>query len=146
MTVAIGSDGAAALPTNWYAELNTWAATLSRTTQVITGFGDVGQSRRASGVHDITGSIGGMPIYGTTNAFPLPTTDPDGSPADDTPADAAGGELVLTVASGCTLTFNAVFSNYAFNVTQDGASTLTYSFEMNDADGVDLVWDETAPA
>jgi hypothetical protein len=140
MTVAIGSDGTAALPAGWYAELNTWAATLTRTTQVITGFGDAGQSRRASAVHDITGTIGGMPQYNAVTTIPFPAS---GSPI--VPADSAGGELVLTVATGCTFTFDAVFSSYAFNVTQDGANTITYSFEMNDSAGVTVAWDETAP-
>ena len=134
-TVAIGSDGAATLPSGYNAVLNTWAATLSRTTQVTTGFGAVGASRRASAVHDITGSIGGMPKYDAATHIALPVT-------LTIPTDQAGGQLVLTVAPACTLTFNAVFSSYAFSVTQDGASTISYNFEMNDSDGVALVWDE----
>jgi hypothetical protein len=52
--------------------------------------------------------------------------------------------MTLQVADGCTLAFGAVFSSYAFSVTNDGDSTITFNFEMNDSDGPTIAWDETA--
>ena len=71
MTYAIGSDGSVTMPTGYKAQINTWSATLTRATQVVTGFGDAGHQRRASGVLDITGSAGGVPEdnASTTSAF-----------------------------------------------------------------------------
>ena len=139
MAYAIGSDGSVTLPSGYNAQLNTWSATISRTTSVVTGFGDTGHQRRASGVVDITGSAGGVPEYNASSTAFAPT---DSGPPKVL-ADAAGGDITLTVASGCTLTFGAVFSSYAFSVTNDGDSTITFNFEMNESAGPTVAWDET---
>jgi len=140
MAYAIGSDGSVTLPSGYNAQLNTWSATISRTTSVVTGFGDTGHQRRASGVVDITGSAGGVPEYDDTATIPFPTAAGPPKVLDD----AAGGLMTLQVADGCTLAFGAVFSSYAFSVTNDGDSTITFNFEMNDNDGPTVAWDETA--
>ena len=142
---AVGSDGLVALPTGYNATLNSWSATVSRTTHVTTGYGAVVHNRRASGVVDITGSAGGFVHYwngasGSEGGF-APIKHVSGDTDLD---DRAGGTITLTIAEGCTLAFGAVFSSYAFGVTQDGDSTVTFNFEMNDSDGPTLSWDETA--
>jgi hypothetical protein len=73
MAYAIGSDGSVTLPSGYNAQLNTWSATISRTTSIVTGFGDTGHQRRASGVVDITGSAGGVPEYNAATTIPFPT-------------------------------------------------------------------------
>jgi hypothetical protein len=140
MAYAIGSDGSVTLPSGYNAQLNTWSATISRTTSIVTGFGDTGHQRRASGVVDLTGSAGGVPEYNAATTIPFPTA--AGPPI--VLNDAAGGSMTLQVADGCTLAFGAVFSSYAFSVTNDGDSTITFNFEMNDSDGPTVAWDETA--
>ena len=139
---AVGSDGNVALPTGFNATLNTWSATLSRTTQILTGYTATVQNRRASSVIDITGSAGGMVNYwdgaatGTEGGFaPIKHS---GTALDDR----AGGTITLTVATGGTIQFDAVFSSYAFNVTHDGDSSVTFNFEMNDSNGPTVAWDE----
>jgi hypothetical protein len=131
LTYAIGSDGSATMPTGFKAAINTWSATLARTTQVVTGFGDSTARRRASGVIDITGSAGGVPQYdaSTTSAFGIATS-----------GGASG--LVLQIAANTTLTMDCVFSSVAFNVTQDGDSTVTFNFEVDTT--VAYAWDESA--
>jgi hypothetical protein len=132
-TLLIGSDGDASLPTGYKAVLNTFSATLTRTTQVLTGFTDTGARRKASGVLDITGSAGGTPYHNVASSSPLGIA-----------SSATGGSLTLTFATGSTLAFDAVFNSTAFSVTQDGAQTVTFNFEMNDANGPTVNWDETA--
>ena len=136
-TALIGSDGDVSLPTGYKAILNTFSATLTRTSQVLTGFGDTGARRKVSGVLDITGSAGGTPYHNASGSSPLGIT-----------ASAAGGAITLTFGagtpSGSTLAFDAVFNSVAFSSTQDGAQTVTFNFEMNDTDGPTVVWDESA--
>ena len=142
---ASGSDGLVTLPSGFNATLNTWSATMSRSTHMTTAYGAAVHNRRASAVLDITGSAGGMPKYfsgsggdgGDTAFAPIKH---NGTAFDDR----AGGVIQLTVAAGCTIQFGAVFSGYAFSVTQDGDSTISFNFEMNDSDGPTIAWDETA--
>ena len=131
MTYAIGSDGSVTMPTGYKAQINTWSATLTRATQVVTGFGDAGHQRRASGVLDITGSAGGVPEdnSSTTSSFGIGSS-------------AASAALTLNITSGTSLAFDAVFGSVAFGVTNDGDSTVTFNFELNDTSPT-LTWDET---
>jgi hypothetical protein len=70
-TLAHGSDGTVAIGADYEAQLNTWSATLTRATSVVTGFGDTGHRRRASaGDLDITGSAGGFSKYGAASHDP----------------------------------------------------------------------------
>jgi hypothetical protein len=138
-TVAIGSDGTADLGSGYVASLNTWSATITRTTSVVTGFGDTGHRRVASGVLDITGSAGGVPKYNEADSSPL-----------DLATTAAGGTVYLSVngadgdADECSFKFPAVFSSVALGSTQDGDATVTFNFEIAataDAD-LEFTWEE----
>lgn len=131
-TLLIGSDGDASLPTGYKAVLNTFSATITRSTQVLTGFGDTGHRRKSSGVLDITGSAGGTPYHNASGSSPMGIT-----------SAATGGAVTLTFATGSTLAFDAVFSSVAFASTQDATQTVTFNFEMNDSDGPTVAWDET---
>jgi len=146
-TVAVGSDGSASMGTGFNAALNTWSATLTRSTHVITQFAQtsLAHNRRASGVLDITGSAGGFPLYddgsdtdGDNSISPIKHS----STALD---DRGGGTVVLYVvepsATRCSLTFAAVFSSFAFGVSQDGDSTVQFNFEMNQATAPTVAWD-----
>ena len=140
-TYAIGSDGNIELPSGFNAQLQSWSCNISRSTQVVTGFTDTGQRRKQSTLVDVTGSAGAIPIYNasTTQPFNLSGTTMD---------DAAGGTVSLfvrdntTAAQDVSISFNAVFSSYAFSVEQDGAQSLTFNFEMADDSGPTLVWFE----
>ena len=131
-TLAHGSDGTVVIGTNYEAQLNTWSATLTRATSVVTGFGDTGHRRRASKVIDITGSAGGFSKYGDASH------DPTGINVE---LGVAAG-IVLTVATGCTFTFDAVINSTAFSVSQDGDSTVSFNFEQDDANGPTVAWNE----
>ncbi len=132
-TVAIGSDGTADLGSGYVASLNTWSATISRVTSVVTGFGDTGHRRVASGVIDITGSAGGVPKYNEADSSPL-----------DLATTAAGGDVYLSVngadaaTAECSFKFPAVFSSVALGSTQDGDATVTFNFEIAAATDADL--------
>lgn len=154
-----GSEGACVLPSGFNARLNTWSATLTRNSVLTTGFGASFAERRASKVIDITGSAGGFPIYkgggsaGADNFAPIKHSGGSGDAATALD-DRAGGTIILFLldvdgaldadaGTDLSLTFDAVFSSYDFGVTQDGESTVTFNFEMNDADGPSVTWDES---
>ena len=151
---AHGSDGACVLPSGFNARLNTWSANLTRTTTVTTGFGASVQNRRASGVIDCTGSAGGFPLYGSGSGS---ANDNGISPIKHTVTtldDRAGGTIILFFVDvdgdgvadandDLSITFDAVFNSFDFGVTQDGESTVTFNFEMNDSDGPTVAWDES---
>ncbi len=132
-TVAIGSDGSCTLPSGYAAELNTWSASVTRSTSVVTGFGDVGTTRVASKVFDITGSAGGFPQYDASSTSPISTF--AGSSGPD------GGEVILLVSgthdnsNECSFAFNAVFSSISLGSTQDGEATVSFNFELAAAPG-----------
>ena len=132
-TLAHGSDGTVAIGADYEAQLNTWSATLTRATSVVTGFGDTGHRRRASKVIDITGSAGGFSKYGAASHDPTGIYD----------SSATVAAMVLTVATGCTFTFDAVVNSTSFSVSQDGDSTVSFNFEMDDANGPTVVWAES---
>jgi len=138
-TTAIGSDGSATFPADGYtAKLNTWAATLTRATSVVTGFGDTGQRRVASSVLDITGSAGGVPIYNASTA----------SPVDGIVANSQMTDLTLfwngsaSSADECSLKFDAVCSSVALGSTLDGDSTVTFNFEVAETTAPVFTWYE----
>ena len=146
-TVAVGSDGSADMGTGFNAALNTWSATLTRSTQVVTAFAptSLAHNRRASKVLDITGSAGGVSLFDDGS-----DTDSDGSiaPIKHTGTalnDRAGASIVLYVvepsSTRCSLAFAAVFSSFNFGVTQDGDSTVSFNFEMNQSTAPTVTWD-----
>ena len=145
MAVAVGSDGNASMGSGFNAALNTWSATLSRSTQVITAFnaGSGCHNRRASSVLDITGSAGGFPTYddgaGTDGDNGLSPINHTGTALNDR----AGSTIQLYTTSGSSIQFAAVFSSFAFGVAQDGASTVTFNFEMNQSTAPTVTWDES---
>lgn len=153
---AIGSDGNVALPTGFNARLRSWSCSISRATTDITGYSKVSRNRRASAVVDITGSAAGIPQVWDGNGLdsgagsytPIPiASDAESGLVDDVATlSATPGStdlITLTVAPSCTIAFGAVFSAYAFSVTQNGDSSLTFNFEMNDSNGPALAWDES---
>jgi len=130
LTFAHGSDGSVTMPTgDFNASLNTWSCSLVRATTVVTGFGDTGARRRASAVLDLTGSAGGTMKYGTSSSKPTGIVGTSGS-----------AEMALKVQSASSLTFNAIITGTDMSVTQDGESTVTFNFEMDDNDGPTVAW------
>ena len=82
-TMLVGSDGSATFPDGYVAKLNTFSATLTRASTVVTGFGDAMARSRLSGVLDITGSAGGTPMKDAADTNPLGITG-DGITGDGT--------------------------------------------------------------
>jgi hypothetical protein len=121
----IGSDGNATMPTGYAASINTWSASFSRVTSVVTGFGDAGHRRVASTVLDITGSAAGVPTYVTASSSSLGIGD------TSTGADSQSITLHWDDGSGveCKVQFSCVFNSVSFSSTNDGDATVTFNFE-----------------
>ncbi len=146
MATVVGNDGHATLPSGYNMNIKTWAATISRVSSDVTGFGNTGRARRL-GILDITGSLGGTPFVSVAGD-PFGLTGGTGDPAAQ-----AGGTISLHVLGTSTATtyatgqamvqFGAVFNSWAFNVDKTGESTITMNFEMNDTNGGTIVWATT---
>jgi hypothetical protein len=141
MAFATGSDGNVTFTNNYNATLNTWSATMTRTTQIVTGYGGTIQNRRASGVLDITGSAGGVVKRWDGN-----DTGSDGGFAPLKHSGTAissdvSSTVTLTIASGCSIGFDALINTVDFSVTNDGESAVTFNFELNDTTPT-MTWDE----
>jgi len=139
-TVAIGSDGKVELPSGYVGTLNTWSCSITRATTPVTGFSQVGTTRVASSIFDITGSAGGFPNYDTGSTDPLSQFVGASGPN--------GGSVHLFWnsvdgnAAECSLEFDAVFSSIAIGSSQDGEATLAFNFELADANAPVFTWYE----
>lgn len=126
-TVAIGNDGNITLPSGHNAHINSWTANVSRVENVITGFSD-DAARRRLGVQDITGSASGFPNFGESGTAP-------GTDAAD-----PGGDLTLTIATGCTLQAAVVLTSFEFGSSKTGDATLTFNFANEDGKEIVETW------
>lgn len=132
----IGSDGNATMPTGYKANVNTWSATFTRTTSVVTKFGDAGHLRKPSTVLDITGSVGGTPLYDASTTSPLGITSSADSVALSLFWDDTGSKI-------CSISLQVVMSSVALNVTNDGDSTVTFNFESGGSTTTPIfTWEE----
>lgn len=130
LTFAHGSDGSVVMPTgDFNASLNTWSCSLTRSSAIVTGFGDTGVRRRASGVLDLTGSAGGTMKYGASDTKPTGIISTSGT-----------ATMTLKVQSSSSLEFDAIITGTDMSVTQDGESTVTFNFEMDDNNGPVVSW------
>ena len=133
-TYLVGNDGAVALPAAHGMNVKVWAATLTRVSSDITGFGDTGKRRRL-GIVDVTGSLSGTPFYGGS-----------GNSAGMGEAQ-AGGTLVLSL-SGATsgtvsaayISMSCVFDQFAMNVDKNGESSLTMNYQLSGGAAPTIVW------
>lgn len=130
----IGNDGNAAIASEDTIAIRSFAATLSRNASDITAFGDTGR-RLKLGFLDLTGSLNGVPMVGTTTTsaatsiFYAKTTLP---------------VLTLTLMSDGTSVANIVstvaFSSFAFNSDKTGDSTVSATFANGSGAAPVLTW------
>ena len=136
----VGNDGAVAFPSTAYSmNVRTFAANVSYTESILTGFAHSGAVRRL-GVADITGTLAGTPTRDTGTPFGTITTNVLPSQPSGTLTLSLTGGTVTTATNAVLLQFDAVFSAYAFSVDKNGDSTLTVNFGMNDTNGPTVVW------
>lgn len=137
-TYLIGNDGNVSFSiggtTQSIFKVRSFAATLARPVSDLTSFGDTGRRKRL-GMLDLTGTMNavfGVDVTGSANtaywAFSSQETASTTRPA-----------VTLTLYDGtgtadAKIVANCVFSQYAFNATKDGDTTVTVNFE--NADGV----------
>lgn len=134
LTSIIGNDGAITLPSGVHdGVINRWRASFASVVSETTGFGDSTIRRNRLGMLSCEGSASGLPTFDASNSAP--------GVGDIV---AGGSSLVLTVATGCTYTLTAAFSNITHDVNKLGESTLTFDFVNGDVDTLTIAWDEMA--
>lgn len=133
MTAIVGNDGDFAFDAGSGAGLlNRWRATFSNVVSEVTAFAETGFRRNRTGLLGIEGSASG------TAQKDIASSDPDASTRD------AGFEeaITLTVATGCTYAFNAVYSAVSFDVNKIGDTLLTFDFVGGETGTLTVAWDE----
>jgi hypothetical protein len=128
MAIIMGHEGICTFPTAVISAIgiNTWSATYSFTTTDITAFGDTGRVRR-TGIADIQGSAGGF-------------VDSSQTPFTDTVVGSVGGTLLLGMQTGNHISFSAIFDQVALSSSIEGDASVTWNFQMSDADGPSFTW------
>ena len=127
--------------------ISTWAATVSRTSTVLTGFADTG-TRRRLGISDVTGSCGGHLQANAANSDPydnilLPTDSGIGTYADGVTMVLSSAVSTYGGGAACTLNFSAVINSVAVSADKNGDQTVTFNFEQSNGVAATSSWDES---
>lgn len=136
MTAIVGNDGNFSGIASGAGLLNRWRATFAAVISEVTPFGATKLRGHRAGLIDITGSASG------SLQKDVASSQPDIIPTATTGPFRVESTLVLTVATGCTLTFLAIMSSIAFDVNKVGDALVTFDFMSGDTDVLTEVWDE----
>ena len=141
-----GNDGSFAFDSAsvYGGHISTWAATVSRTSTVLTGFSDTG-TRRRLGIGDVTGSAGGHLKCNSADTSPwLGILHGD---AVNTHADGVAmtlySSLQADTGADSKLMFTAVINSVAVSVDKNGDQTVTFNFEQSNGVNATQSWDES---
>ena len=140
MAIIQGKDGACSLPSGNAALINTWSATFSHVVNDFTSFGNTGMVRQL-GLPDIQGSAGGFMETGSSKDISLFGSEESSKTGQHT-IGAAGAEMTLTIATGCTIVFSAIIDTISINSAVAGDASITFNFQMSDANGATVAWDD----
>lgn len=130
-TYIVGNDGDVTIGSVDLMKVRSFAATVSRTKQDVTAFGDTGKRVRY-GFLNVSGSLNGVLLYGTSST----TSSFWSSTSTQT--------LTLTLAgsgtSGSKIVSGVGFDSFAFNSDKSGDATVTANFETGDGTAPVVTW------
>lgn len=130
-TYIVGNDGDVTIGSVDLMKVRSFAATVSRTKQDVTAFGDTGKRVRY-GFLNVSGSLNGVLLYGTSSS----TSSFWSSTSTQT--------LTLTLAgsgtSGSKIVSGVGFDSFAFNSDKSGDATVTANFETGDGTAPVVTW------
>jgi len=126
-TYIIGNDGYVTLgdPVKGI-QVKQWAANATRVSSDVTGFGDAARRRRA-GLFDITGSLSGTPVCGTTTGV-ISFTSVQTSNATMSLGLYTGGDTNVTT-DDVFITVNPIFESFAFTSAKEGDAGVQISWQ-----------------
>lgn len=121
-TTIIGLSGSVTLPSG--SSLKIFRATLRLSQRIIdiTNTGSSGNMEVVGGLKSATGTVLGYPHYGTA------ASSPGWGAISATPAS-----MVVTAATGCTYTFNALISGLELAIDYEGKTVVTGAFASSGA-------------
>tara|TARA_R110000868_G_scaffold129870_2_gene339113 strand:+ start:2464 stop:2886 length:423 start_codon:yes stop_codon:yes gene_type:complete len=134
-TYIIGNDGFVTLsqPVQGLT-VKSWAANCTRVSTDITGFDDTARRRRL-GLFDMTGSLTGSPMFGTTTSVITVTS-----------LQTANSALVLGLSAGTnsstgvTFSLTPVYDSFSFTSAKDGEATVAVTFQNASGAVPTVVW------
>lgn len=134
----VGNDGNVTIGSVDLMKVRSFAATLSRTKQDVTAFGDTGKRVRY-GFLNVSGSLNGVMLYGVTAGTVTSVTS-----TTSFWSSTATQSLTLTLAGTGTNSANIVsgvgFDSFAFNSDKSGDATVTANFETGDGTAPVVTW------
>ena len=134
MAYITGLDGACSLAADNFAKFTTWSATISRAVMDLTAFSDVAK-RRQLGMLDMTGSAGGHMQSGGAEGF---------DPGLDliTTGGGASRDVVLTAATGCTISASCIVDSIAISSDANADATVSFNFQLSSGALPTIAWVE----
>lgn len=134
-TYVVGNDGDVTISgSDDLFKVRSFAATLSRNSSDITGFGDTGK-RRKLGLLDLTGSFAGLPMIGTATSSVATSI---------MFSKTATQSITLKIYTDGTnlgqIVATCVYSSFAFNSDKSGDATVTANFENASGTAPVLTW------
>lgn len=134
----VGNDGNVTIGSVDLMKVRSFAATLSRTKQDVTAFGDTGKRVRY-GFLNVSGSLNGVMLYGVTAGTVTSVTS-----TTSFWSSTATQSLTLTLTGTGTNSANIVsgvgFDSFAFNSDKSGDATVTANFETGDGIAPVVTW------
>jgi hypothetical protein len=130
-TYIVGNDGDVTIGSVDLMKVRSFAATVSRTKQDVTAFGDAAKRVRY-GFLNVSGSLNGVMLYGTATST---TSFWSGTTTQSLTLTLAGtGTTVAKIVSGVG------FDSFAFNSDKSGDATVTANFETGDGTAPVVTW------
>lgn len=133
ITIALGLNGACALPAGNYAKIDRWEGNFGQDIHNITGFGDSGNKVFLGGLNYGNFTATGRPMFNVANSKPGYGT--------GLTKDPVGATTTLTVASGCTYAGTSIIGNIRPSVDYNGEARITFDGVFSGT--ITETWDET---
>jgi hypothetical protein len=128
-SIITGLTGSVTLPNSGSQALASVSLSIGKDLADVSHFGGNGWRERIALLKDLAGTAAGFLTYNAagTNPYDL--------------IDGAEASMVITFATGCSITFVAVIGNFSIQNSYDGVAIISFSFSKGS--GVPVVaWDE----
>jgi len=146
-TYVLGSDGFVTIAGTDQIKVKSYAASLFRQSFDVTAFGDAGRRKRL-GMLDLTGSLNGIMIVGTTTStvttdlfYGVKTNYSSGTNFSESVSLTLGLYGTSAAAtSGAMIVAGVVFDSFAFNSEKGGDASVTANFANGGGTAPVLTW------
>ena len=137
-TYIVGNDGDVTIGTVDLMKVRSFAATVSRSKQDVTAFGDAAKRVRY-GFLNVSGSLNGVMLYAVSTTS-MTATSSTSSFWSGTTTQSLTLTLAGTGTSASKIVTGVGFDSFAFNSDKSGDATVTANFETGDGTAPVVTW------